>query len=135
MDKGYISSIQNHLNEIEEELSEIETELQTNGYLTKLHYRAAERELQLLIEACIGLAKQTLKTLDKNCPNEAREVFAKLVSLGLADPEVQWSKIVGMRNAIVHDYLNFEPQRIVDVIKTGQYKVLFKFANLLLKSN
>lgn len=128
MDSGYIDSMTLHLAEIEEELLELQQEVQTNGYFSKLHYRAAERELQLLIEACIGIAKQQLKAQNKVCPTEARDVFTKLVSLGLADPEVPWSKIIGMRNAIVHDYLNFEPQRIIDVIKSENYQVLFKFA-------
>lgn len=56
--------------------------------LTQIAYRAAERNLQLLIETCIGIAKQSLKAEGLEVPSDARQSFAKLKSFGLDPTDV-----------------------------------------------
>ena len=63
MEEAYKIAKREHLAQIEEEMNEIEALASANN-LSALAYRAAERNLQLLIEACIGIAKQVLKAND-----------------------------------------------------------------------
>lgn len=132
MDNSYRLSMQEQLAELAEEFSEINRIIVQEGYANKLVYRAAERNLQLLVEACIGVTKQTLKERQVNVPNEARAVFIKLKSMGLDQSQIPWNKVIGMRNALVHDYLNLEPERVLEVITQRHYVALFEFAQKLL---
>jgi uncharacterized protein with HEPN domain len=54
-----------------------------------------------------------------------------LKSLGdlSASDEVNWRKIIGLRNALVHDYLNIQPEIITKVIADKFYTTLIEFAN------
>ena len=108
MEEAYKIAMREHLAQIEEEMNEIEALASANN-LSALAYRAAERNLQLLIEACIGIAKQVLKANDFQVPIDAREVFSKLKIRGLDPGHADWNRIIGMRNALVHDYLNIQP--------------------------
>lgn len=128
MDNLYKNAMREQLRQLQEELSEIQTMLVDQGYLSSIAYRAAERNLQLLVEACIGITKQTLKAKGLEVPSDARQSFAKLKSLGLDPTDIPWTKVVGMRNALVHDYLNLDPERISEVIANGHYLKLFEFA-------
>ena len=128
MDELYKSAMREQLRQLQEELLEIQTMLTDKGYLSSIAYRAAERNLQLLVEACIGITKQTLKAQGLEVPSDARQSFAKLKSLGLDPTDIPWTKVVGMRNALVHDYLNLDPERISEVIANGHYLKLFEFA-------
>ena len=127
MEEAYKIAKREHLAQIEEEMNEIEGLASANN-LSALAYRAAERNLQLLIEACIGIAKQVLKANDFQVPIDAREVFSKLKIRGLDPGHADWNRIIGMRNALVHDYLNIQHERIKEVIRNKQFKVLFEFA-------
>jgi uncharacterized protein YutE (UPF0331/DUF86 family) len=66
-------------------------------------------------------------------PSDARQAFVKLRSLGLDPTQADWNRIIGMRNAFVHDYLNLQPERITEVIVNQHYKVLLAFARHHLK--
>jgi len=89
--------------------------------------------MQLLIEACIGIAKQAIKAKGKQVPSDARQAFNKLAALGLDESNADWKRIVGMRNALVHDYLNLDPERVMAAVKSNQYQVLIEFAVKTLK--
>lgn len=130
-DEPYRDAMREHLAQIEDELAEVEALLR-RGPLPMLAYRATERNLQLLIEACIGIAKQALKARQQHVPSDARQAFGKLRSLGLDATDTDWNRAVGMRNALVHDYLNLQPERIVEVIENGHYRGLFDFARQML---
>lgn len=127
MDTAYKLAMKAQIAEIAEELAEIQTLEAEQGYLPTMAYRAAERNLQLLVEACIGIAKQTLKSLGKNTPNEARQVFEKLKAEGQDHSNIPWNKVVGMRNALVHDYLNIDRERIISVIRNNHHSELITF--------
>ena len=43
--------------------------------------------------------------------------------------KVEWRKIIGMRNALVHDYLNIEAAIIKKVIETAMFRGLFDFTD------
>ena len=46
--------------------------------------------MQLLIEACIGIAKQAIKAKGKQVPSDARQAFNKLAALGLDESNAHW---------------------------------------------
>lgn len=46
-----------------------------------------------------------------------------------ADSLSGWRKIIGLRNALVHDYLNINPEIIRSVIAQGYSEQLFIFAS------
>lgn len=128
MDEAYKAAMLEKVATIAEELEELDAALNAKGYLSSIEYRAAERNLQLIVEACIGITKQTLKAQGVVVPNEARQAFDKLKSLGQDNTDIPWTKVVGIRNALVHDYLNLDRQRIVAVVKQGFHQSLIEFA-------
>jgi uncharacterized protein YutE (UPF0331/DUF86 family) len=127
LDEAYRDAMLEHLAQLEEELREIEHALKSRPF-SALIYRATERTIQLLIEACIGIAKQVLKSKGVQVPSDARQALVKLRSLGLDPTAADWNRIIGMRNALVHDYLNVESERVAEVITGGHYEVLMAFA-------
>lgn len=61
-DNAYITSLRLSLNRYQAELFELKLILSQRS-LSNLEYRAAERTLQVSIEACIGIAKHWAKAL------------------------------------------------------------------------
>lgn len=134
MDNTYLFSMQEHLAEIKSELQGL-TEITKQRNLSRYEYRAAERTLQILIEACIGIAKHWVYALNKTAPADAYSAFEALSQQGVAGlNEVEWKKIIGIRNALVHDYLNIEPEIIKEVVKKSIYNTLFDFSDGALKT-
>lgn len=132
MEDSYKEAMQTEVAQLADEIAAIKTLLDKRQSLTRLEYRAAERVIQLLVECCIGLAKQKLKSLGVVPNGEARANFSRLTEMGLAPAEVPWSNIVGMRNAIVHGYLNIAPDRLLIVFKKQQYQDLLDFCQQML---
>lgn len=133
MDEMYRLAMREQVAELAEELAELKAWLDDGHTFSKMHYRASERSLQLLTEACIGIAKQTLKALGKEVPSDARQAFSKLRMAGLDPTDADWNRIIGMRNALVHDYLNLDRERVLDVIRHDHYQVLLAFATARLQ--
>ena len=97
---------------------------------TRVERKGAERLLQTLVEACIGISKHWLKQQNKVLPVDAYSVFEKLMDLQLIsmDDAQEWQRIIGMRNAIVHDYLNLDEKVIKAIIVNKMYLKLQAFA-------
>lgn len=128
MDDTYLFSMREHLSDLEKELQGL-TEIIKQRDLNRYEYRASERTLQILIEACIGIAKHWSYALNQTAPADAYSAFEKLAQYGVKNIEtIEWRKIIGMRNALVHDYLNIDAEIIRFVIKKSTYNKLFVFA-------
>lgn len=132
LDELYADSIKEELSTIREELDEIRN-ITDSRRLTVLEYRALERDMQLLIEIAIGLAKRVLKAQGLVVPSESRKSFEKLASLGQDATGIDWVRVIGMRNALVHDYLDIDQQRILEVLTSGECYRLFEFCSQFLK--
>lgn len=98
--------------------------------LSGLEYLAAERTLQVTIGACIGIARHWSKALlgySKTGVYESFEVLAQHQHLTL-EALKGWKKIIGLRNVLVHEYLNVNPETVRSVIADGYTAPLFEFA-------
>ncbi|MCR3931282.1 MULTISPECIES: type VII toxin-antitoxin system HepT family RNase toxin [Aeromonas] len=128
-DNAYIGALRTSLSRYQAELSEIRAILALRT-LSNLEYRAAERILQVSIEASIGVAKHWAKTLAGHTPQDAYQAFEFLVLRGELCPDtlICWSKLISLRIALVHDYLNIDPESIRSVIAQGYSDQLFTFA-------
>lgn len=128
-DNAYITSLRLSLNRYQAELVELKLILSQRS-LSNLEYRAAERTLQVSIEACIGIAKHWAKALAGHSPQDAYQAFEILCQRGAQPVEELsgWRKVIGLRNALVHDYLNIDPEIIRSVIAQGYSGKLFVFA-------
>lgn len=126
---NYVSAIQEHVNECVEDLDSIHQLLKERSW-TRVERKGAERLLQILVESCIGVAKHWLKQQNKVIPSDAYSVFEKLTELQLisAENKQNWKKVIGMRNAIVHDYLNLDEKVIRTIIESKMYIELQHFA-------
>lgn len=133
MEAEYIQAMREHIATLSEELEQLHQAAMQPGGLNPLLYRAAERNLQLLTEACIGIAKQRLKSLRVVVPSDSRQSFAKLQSLGHDDSGVPWNKVIGLRNALVHDYLNLDTRIVEEIIRQREFGNLIRFAELQLR--
>lgn len=127
-----LTALQTYLNELNQQIDNYVFELNELAEIENLKqrdYYAIERLLQVLVEACIGISKHWLKVLGKSVPNEAYQAFELLVRHGLL-PESElltWRKIIGLRNALVHDYLNLDHAIVLSVLRGKHYLKLAQF--------
>lgn len=125
----YTQAIEQHVNESVEDLDTLYDILQQRSW-TRVERKGAERLLQTLVEACIGVSKHWLKQQNKVLPTDAYAVFEKLMELQLIPYEEapEWQRTIGMRNAIVHDYLNLDEKVIKAIVANKMYLKLQAFA-------
>lgn len=94
-----------------------------------LEYGGILHALQTLAENAIGKAKQLCRHHGGVVPPNAYDAFLQLQTLGLvsADQLVSWRNIIGLRNRIVHDYLNVDSLVIYDVLRRQDYALALDF--------
>lgn len=128
----YAESIKYHVAENIEDLEELYQILEQRNW-TRIERKGAERTLQTLIESCIGVSKQWLKQKYKVIPSDAYQAILKVAEHEKSDPKQteNWRKIIGMRNAIVHDYLNLDDKIIKAVVRQKMYIELQQYVNKL----
>lgn len=81
----------------------------------------------------MGIAKQAVKANKKQVLSGAGQACSKLAALVLDVDNAGWNKVIGMQNALVHDCLNLDPERVMAVVKSNQFQVLIEFAVKTLK--
>ena len=94
---------------------------------------AAERSLQVITEVAIGCSKHFLKMCGKPVPSEARATIECVYELtGIIEPAIETMRgAVGMRNAIVHDYLNLDWSLLDRVLREGKYADVVIYARAI----
>lgn len=110
-------------------LDEARAILDAGRPLSPLEDNGLLHALQVLIENAIGKAKQWLKSKGLVVPISAYDTFAALASAGMI-PETDlktWNALVGIRNRIVHDYMNIEMPRLYGIVQRGDYRFVVDF--------
>ncbi|WP_163557490.1 DUF86 domain-containing protein [Halomonas sp. NO4] len=123
---AYLMAVKEHLDECETDIATLKSILAERPW-SRLERHAAERTLQVLIEGCIGLAKHWARHEIGRPTSEASSAFEHLIDRGRIGHEVPWRKVIGLRNALVHDYLDVDPEIIQDVIEQDHYRTLLAF--------
>lgn len=94
-----------------------------------LERSAAERSLQILAEAVIGISKHSNRKLGlperSDAASSATQLLEQSLCPGVTKEEIRGA--IGMRNAIVHDYLNLDWKLIEQVIREHRYRKLCEF--------
>ncbi len=104
-------------------LDEARLKLQAGQPLSPLEQGGILHALQVLIENGIGKAKHTLKAAGEPVPVSAYDAFASLARIGMVPAEDlhQWNDVIGIRNRIVHDYMNIDMIVILDLVRAARY--------------
>ena len=110
-------------------LTQAKTILQQGRALTPLEQSGVLHALQILIENAIGKAKQWLKASGQAVPVSAYDAFTALGSSQQLSPDdlKAWIAIVGLRNRIVHDYMNVDMDQVIALVKADQDQFVLRF--------
>ena len=110
-------------------LDEARATLLAGGTLSRLEQNGVLHAIQVLVENGIGKAKQLLKASAKQVPLSAYDSFLGLAELGILKTGdlTLWNAAIGLRNRIVHDYMNIDMHRVLDLVKNGQYRFITEF--------
>lgn len=125
---AYLLAQRQHLAECAQDLADLRTILQQRQW-SRLERHAAERTLQILIEACIGLAKHWARSETGMVCRDAVTGFERLRDAGKVDSDMPWRKIIGLRNVLVHDYLDVDPEIVKSVIDHQHYRTMIDFGH------
>ena len=95
-------------------LDEARARLLAGASLTPLEQNGLLHAVQVLVENAIGKAKQELKARGETVPVSAYDAFAALARVGCipADSLPAWNAVIGLRNRIVHNYMNVDMEKI-----------------------
>lgn len=120
---NYLATIKEHVQVREVNLDDY-AEKCSSGALTNKDYFAIERLLQMLVESGIGLAKQLVKHHDRAVRSTAFENFKELCDLGVINSEdlQEWQSMIGLRNILIHEYLDIDHDIINSVLEKKLYK-------------
>jgi uncharacterized protein YutE (UPF0331/DUF86 family) len=103
---AYSASMQDHFQQLVSQLVQL---AKIERSLNEFESLAAERLLQVLIVACIGISKHWVKHLGLGIASDANRAFILLDQSGQwINKELDWRKIIGLRKLLVHDYLNID---------------------------
>lgn len=125
----YLAETAAHAARQQQILLEARTRLDQQGTLSPLEFSGVLHALQVLIENAIGKAKICLKQAGQPVPVSAYDSFALLQQLGhlTAEQLQDWQRAIGLRNRIVHDYLNLDPQLITQLLQSNAYTFIVQF--------
>lgn len=110
-------------------LDEAHTLLLDGQRLSALERNGVLHALQVLINNAIGKGKHWLKAAGQPVPVSAYDTFSALVqSKLLPDNDLKtWNALVGLRNRIVHDYMNIDMERILALVQDRAYDFVVDF--------
>ena len=110
-------------------LDEVRLRLIDQKALTALEQAGVLHALQVLTENAIGKAKLWIKQRHEAVPVSAYDAFAQLHRDKLITDEAMrnWTAAIGLRNRIVHNYLNVDMSVIEALVKEQKYQLQVQF--------
>ncbi|MEY4979964.1 MAG: hypothetical protein RLZZ352_2234 [Pseudomonadota bacterium] len=110
-------------------LDQARTVLQQGLSLRPLEDAGVLHALQVLIENAIGKAKHMLKAGGHPVPVSAHDTFAALATHRYMDAAdvPHWHAVVGLRNRIVHDYMNIDMAQVRAWVQAGKDHFVIQF--------
>lgn len=110
-------------------LDEARMTLLAGGTLSRLEQNGVLHAIQLLVENAIGKGKQLLKAAGKQVPLSAYDGLLGLAELGAVKTNslTDWNAAIGLRNRIVHDYMNIDMPRVLELVMKEQYRFITDF--------
>lgn len=110
-------------------LADVRTRLEKGEVLSLLEQRGVLLSIQLLVENAIGKAKRKLKAMNQTVPVSGYDVFEVLrQNEELSSPDLNsWKRIIGLRNAIVHEYQDIDWARVELLIKENRIQFVIDF--------
>ena len=87
---------------------------------------ATERNLEVTIQTCIDIASHIVAQIALEKPNENKELFSILAKHNIISKSlsVRLMLMSGLRNILVHEYLEVEEEKIYDSIKNDLEDVI-----------
>ncbi|MCD6172455.1 MAG: DUF86 domain-containing protein [Sulfurimonas sp.] len=109
---------------------EILDEMSKKENWSKIEIRAVKNSMQVIVENSIGKAKRILKYF--NCPvvpQKGSDAFEFMYDMGLIEDEVfsTMKSAIGLRNAMIHDYMNFNDEILKNVVTLKKYSEIISF--------
>jgi uncharacterized protein YutE (UPF0331/DUF86 family) len=97
--------------------------------LSPLEQNGVLHALQVLIENAIGKAKQLLKASSQPVPVSGYDAFKALAAHNLiASADLpEWNAAIGLRNRIVHDYMNIDMAQVLNLVATDKAEFIIRF--------
>ncbi|MBI3480637.1 MAG: DUF86 domain-containing protein [Nitrosomonadales bacterium] len=110
-------------------LDEARQRIVAGAPLSRLEQSGMLHALQVLVENAIGKSKHLLKLAGVSVPVSAYDAFASLERHGdITQQELQqWNSALGMRNRIVHDYMNIDMGVIYGLVGNAHYRFIAEF--------
>jgi len=110
-------------------LDAVSQRLHQQQMLSALEQAGVLHALQVLTENAIGKAKVWIKQRQLPVPVSAYDAFAQLHRENIIDDEAlrNWTAAIGLRNRIVHDYLNVDMSIIESLVKERTYQLQVQF--------
>ncbi len=110
-------------------LEEAKKRILSGAPLSRLEQSGVLHAIQVLIENAIGKSKHLLKSAGEPVPVSAYDAFASLERHGHIHSQAlqQWNASIGLRNRIVHDYMNIDMQLVYELIISGRHQFIVAF--------
>lgn len=86
---------------------------------SSLEQHATERELAIVIEACLDIGHHVISREGLRRPGDYREVFGILRQAGIIDGNLgrRLEGMASFRNRLIHAYLDVEPSRVYEIAR------------------
>lgn len=97
--------------------------------LSGLEQNGVLHALQVLIENAIGKVKQLLKLCGEPVPVSVYDAFSVLAQRGeiTAASLPAWNAMIGLRNRIVHDYMNIDMDKVMAMVQMEHEAFITQF--------
>ena len=100
-------------------LARLETLSEAEFLASSTEQHAVERELQIVIEACLDIGHHVISREGLRRPADYREVFEVLREAGIIGTDLgrRLEEMASFRNRLVHGYLDIEPGRLYEIAR------------------